>query len=205
MLGNSMKRLNYPNLIPIFLGIALGCIVANIPIVIPGIPTPVRLGLAGGPFIVAILIGYFGPRYHMVTYNTISANMMLREMGITIFLACVGLGAGADFFHTLLNEQGLIWIAYGLAITMLPILIGGIVGRYCFHINYYTLMGVLAGGNTNPPARGLRHRLSVRHVPAHHHRADSRHGLLVINIIFPDISHHRYGRQSDYATGRGAE
>ena len=152
MLGNSMKRLNYPNLIPIFLGIALGCIVANIPIVIPGIPTPVRLGLAGGPFIVAILIGYFGPRYHMVTYNTISANMMLREMGITIFLACVGLGAGADFFHTLLNEQGLIWIAYGLAITMLPILIGGIVGRYCFHINYYTLMGVLAGGNTNPPA-----------------------------------------------------
>ena len=166
MLGNSMKRLNYPNLIPIFLGIALGCIVANIPIVIPGIPTPVRLGLAGGPFIVAILIGYFGPRYHMVTYNTISANMMLREMGITIFLACVGLGAGADFFHTLLNEQGLIWIAYGLAITMLPILIGGIVGRYCFHINYYTLMGVLAGGNTNPPALAYANNVTTSDMPA---------------------------------------
>ena len=89
MLGNSLKRLNHPNLIPIFLGIALGCVVANIPLLIPGIPEPVRLGLAGGPFIVAILMGYFGPRYHLVTYNTISANMMLREIGITMFLACV--------------------------------------------------------------------------------------------------------------------
>ena len=112
LLGNQMKRLNYPNLIPIFLGIALGCIVANIPLIIPGIPQPIKLGLAGGPFIVAILVGYFGPRYHMVTYNTISANMMLREMGITIFLACVGLGAGKDFFATLATEQGLSWIGW---------------------------------------------------------------------------------------------
>ena len=152
VLGNQMKRLNYPNLIPIFFGIVLGCLLANLPIPIPGIPTPVRLGLAGGPFIVAILMGYFGPRYHLVTYNTISANMMLREMGINLFLACVGLGAGQDFFRTLINEQGLQWIGYGIIITMIPILLGGIIGRYAFHINYYTLIGVLSGGNTNPPA-----------------------------------------------------
>lgn len=152
VLGNQMKRLNYPNLIPIFFGIVLGCLLANLPIPILGIPTPVRLGLAGGPFIVAILMGYFGPRYHLVTYNTISANMMLREMGINLFLACVGLGAGQDFFHTLINEQGLQWIGYGVIITMIPILLGGIIGRFAFHINYYTLIGVLAGGNTNPPA-----------------------------------------------------
>lgn len=166
MLGNSLKRLNYPNLIPIFLGIALGCILANVPIVIPGIPTPIRLGLAGGPFIVAILMGYFGPRYHLITYNTISANMMLREIGITMFLACVGLGAGSDFFHTLINEQGLAWIGYGIIITMLPILLGGIIGRYFFHINYYTLMGVLAGGNTNPPALAFSNSLTTSDLPS---------------------------------------
>lgn len=152
VLGNQMKRLSYPNLIPIFLGIALGCLLAALPIPLPGIPTPIRLGLAGGPFIIAILMGYFGPRYHLVTYNTISANRMLREMGITIFLACVGLGAGQDFFHTLINEEGLQWIGYGVIITMLPVLLGGIIGRFVFHINYYTLIGVLSGGNTNPPA-----------------------------------------------------
>ena len=166
MLGNSLKRLNYPNLIPIFLGIALGCILANVPIVIPGIPTPIRLGLAGGPFIVAILIGYLGPRYHLITYNTISANMMLREIGITMFLACVGLGAGSDFFHTLINEQGLAWIGYGMILTMLPILLGGIIGRYFFHINYYTLMGVLAGGNTNPPALAFSNSLTTSDLPS---------------------------------------
>jgi len=166
LLGNQMKRLNYPNLIPIFLGIALGCIVANIPLLIPGIPQPVKLGLAGGPFIVAILVGYFGPRYHMVTYNTISANMMLREMGITIFLACVGLGAGKDFFATLATEQGLSWIGYGLLITMIPILLGGIIGRYCFHLNYYTLMGVLSGGNTNPPALAYSNMLTTSDTPS---------------------------------------
>ncbi len=166
LLGNQMKRLNYPNLIPIFLGIALGCIVANIPLLIPGIPQPVKLGLAGGPFIVAILVGYFGPRYHMVTYNTISANMMLREMGITIFLACVGLGAGKDFFATLATEQGLSWIGYGLLITVIPILLGSIIGRYCFHLNYYTLMGVLSGGNTNPPALAYSNMLTTSDTPS---------------------------------------
>lgn len=166
VLGNSMKRLNYPNLIPIFLGIVLGCVVANLPIIIPGIPEPVKLGLAGGPFIVAILIGYFGPRYHVVTYNTISANRMLREIGISIFLACVGLGAGKDFFNTVVNAQGLQWIGYGLIITMLPIIIGGIIGRYAFHLNFYTLMGVLAGGNTNPPALAYSNILTESDAPS---------------------------------------
>lgn len=152
VMGNQMKRLNYPNLIPIFLGIMLGCFVANIPFRLPGINEYLRLGLTGGPLIVAILIGHFGPKYNLVTYNTISANMMIREIGICIFLACVGLGTGKDFINTLASESGLIWIAYGIAITMIPILVGGVIGRYVFHINFYTLMGVLAGSHTNPLA-----------------------------------------------------
>ena len=152
VLGNQMKRLNNPNLIPIFLGIALGCILANIPFFIPGINENLRLGLTGGPLIVAILIGYFGPKHNLVTYNTISANLMLREIGICIFLACVGLGTGKQFIETVASESGLEWIGYGIAITMIPILLGGIIGRFVFHINYFTLLGVLAGANTNPSA-----------------------------------------------------
>ena len=152
VLGNQMKRLNYPNLIPIFLGIMLGCIVANIPFFIPGINENLRLGLTGGPLVVAILIGYFGPKYNLVTYNTISANLMLREIGIGIFLACVGLGTGEQFIETVATEKGMIWIVYGIAITMIPIILGGIIGRFAFHINYFTLLGVLAGANTNPSA-----------------------------------------------------
>ena len=152
VLGNQMKRLNYPNLIPIFLGIMLGCIVANIPFFIQGINENLRLGLTGGPLVVAILIGYFGPKYNLVTYNTISANLMLREIGICIFLACVGLGTGEQFIQTIASESGLTWIIYGIAITMIPIILGGIIGKLVFHINYYTLLGVLAGANTNPSA-----------------------------------------------------
>ena len=148
VLGNQ----NYPNLIPIFLGIMLGCIVANIPFFIPGINENLRLGLTGGPLVVAILIGYFGPKYNLVTYNTISANLMLREIGICIFLACVGLGTGEQFIQTVASESGLTWILYGIAITMIPIILGGIIGKLVFHINYYTLLGVLAGANTNPSA-----------------------------------------------------
>ena len=151
-LGNQMKRLNNPNLIPIFLGIMLGCIFANIPFFIPGIDESLRLGLTGGPLVVAILIGYFGPKHNLVTYNTISANLMLREIGICIFLACVGLGTGEQFIQTITSESGMTWVGYGIAITMIPILLGGIIGKYLFHINYYTLLGVLAGANTNPSA-----------------------------------------------------
>ena len=152
VLGNSMKRLNYPNLIPIFLGIALGCILANMPIIIPGIPQYLKLGLTGGPLIAAILIGYIGPKHRLITYNTISANLMLREIGFCIFLACVGLGLGKEFMNIVISQGGLTWIGYGVLITILPILIGGIIGRTVFHLNYYTIIGVLAGTNTNPVA-----------------------------------------------------
>ena len=151
-IAHTEKVLDYPNLIPIFLGIMLGCIVANIPFFIPGINENLRLGLTGGPLVVAILIGYFGPKYNLVTYNTISANLMLREIGICIFLACVGLGTGEQFIQTVASESGLTWILYGIAITMIPIILGGIIGKLVFHINYYTLLGVLAGANTNPSA-----------------------------------------------------
>lgn len=165
-LGNSMKRLNYPNLIPIFIGIALGCIFANIPIIIPGIPESLKLGLTGGPLVVALLIGRFGPKYHLVTYNTISGNLMLREIGFCIFLACVGLGAGKDFIDTVLTEGGLAWIGYGAIITILPVIIGGIIGRTVFHLNFYTLIGVLAGTNTNPPALSYANDLTNSDAPS---------------------------------------
>lgn len=152
ILGNSMKRLNAPNLIPIFLGIVLGCILANVPFFIPGISERLRLGLTGGPFIIAILMGYFGPKYNLVTYNTISANLMLRQVGFCIFLACVGLATGGTFLQTIESASGWIWIVYGLIITMVPVLLGGIIGKLVFHINFFTLMGLLAGCNTNPPA-----------------------------------------------------
>lgn len=166
MMGNSLKRLNDPNLIPIFLGIVLGCFLANVPFFIPGIPERLRLGLTGGPLIIAILMGYFGPKYNLVTYNTISANLMLRRFGLCIFLAGVGLGTGHDFVQTVVSESGLIWILYGLAITMIPILLGGIIGRYVFHINYFTLMGVLAGANTNPPALAYANEMTPSDTPS---------------------------------------
>jgi putative transport protein len=149
--GNSLKRLEHPNLLPIFIGIALGVVLGSISFMIPGIPQPVKLGLAGGPLIVAILIGRYGPAYKMVTYTTMSANLMLREVGISLFLAAVGLGAGESFVPTLVNG-GYMWVLYGALITMVPLLIAGVVGRLCFKLNYYTLIGVLSGSSTNPPA-----------------------------------------------------
>ena len=152
VLGNSLKRLNHPNLIPIFLGIALGCILGSLPFMFPGIPQPVKLGLAGGPLIVSILISRFGPQYKLITYTTMSANLMIREIGISLFLACVGLGAGKGFVDTIIHEGGYVWIAYGAIITIVPLLVGGLIGRYAWKLNYYTLIGVLSGTNTNPPA-----------------------------------------------------
>ena len=152
VLGNSMKRLNEPNLITIFIGIALGIVLGSIPITFPGIPQPVKLGLAGGPLIVAILISRFGYRYKLVTYTTQSANLMLREIGITLFLACVGISAGDGFVDTIVNNGGFAWIGYGFIITTIPLLIIGCVGRYFYKINYFTLMGLIAGSTTDPPA-----------------------------------------------------
>lgn len=152
LLGNSLKRLNQPNLIPIFVGILLGCVLGSIPIPLPGVPFPVKLGLAGGPLIVSILISRFGPDFKIVTYATASANLMLREVGIALFLASVGLGAGADFVKTIVEQNGFIWIAYGALITVIPYLVMGLLAKLVFHVNYYTLIGVLSGANTNPPA-----------------------------------------------------
>lgn len=151
ILGNSMKRLNEPNLMSIFIGIGLGMVLGSIPFVFPGIPQPVKLGLAGGPLIVAILLSRFGYKFKLITYTTQSANLMLREVGITLFLACVGLGAGEKFVETVVNG-GYAWIGYGFVITVLPLLIIGCFGRYFFKLNYLTLMGLIAGSTTDPPA-----------------------------------------------------
>ena len=151
VLGNSMKRLNEPNLITIF-GIALGIVLGSIPISFPGIPQPVKLGLAGGPLVVAILISRFGYHYKLITYTTQSANLMLREIGITLFLACVGISAGDGFVDTIVNNGGFAWIGYGFIITFVPLMIIGCIGRYFCKVNYFTLMGLIAGSTTDPPA-----------------------------------------------------
>lgn len=151
VLGNSRKRLNEPNLVPIFIGIALGCILGSIPIRFPGIPQAIKLGLAGGPLIVSLLLSNFGPKFKLVTYATASANLMLREIGISIFLACVGLEAGSGFVETIVNG-GYVWIGYGAAITVIPMLLGGLAGRFIMKLDYNTLIGLLSGANTNPPA-----------------------------------------------------
>ena len=164
-LGNSLKRLHEPNLISIFIGIALGMLLGSIPFMLPGIPQPVKLGLAGGPLIVSILISKFGPRYKMITYTTMSANLMLREIGISLFLACVGLEAGEAFIETIVNG-GYMWVGYGLIITVVPLLIVGTVGRFVFKINYFTLMGVLSGSMTNPPALSFANTAAGNDSPA---------------------------------------
>lgn len=152
LLGDERRYLDHPNLIPIFIGIALGCVLGSIPLSGTLISTPLKLGLAGGPLIVAIIISYFGPKMGIVTYTTTSANLMIREIGITLFLACVGLGAGGQFVDSIVNKGGYMWILYGAIITIVPILVAGIAGRYIFKIRYNTLAGVISGSCTNPPA-----------------------------------------------------
>jgi putative transport protein len=164
-LGNSLKRLREPNLISIFIGIALGVLIGSIPFMFPGIPQPVKLGLAGGPLIVAILISKFGPKYGLVTYTTMSANLMLREIGIALFLACVGLSAGEGFVETVVNG-GYKWIAYGAIITVVPLLIVGTIGRKVYKINYFTLMGLIAGSMTDPPALSYANATAGNDFPA---------------------------------------
>ena len=165
LLGNSQKRLAEPNIIPMFLGILLGVVVGMIPFHISGIPLPVKLGLAGGPLIVAILLSRFGARFHLVTYTTISASLMLREIGISLFLAAVGLSAGPEFVNTL-TSGGLVWVWYGFLITVIPILVMGILGRLVFKFNYFALMGTLAGSMTNPIALSFVTSSSPNDIPA---------------------------------------
>jgi len=165
LLGNSQKRLAEPNIIPMFIGILLGVVVGMIPFHISGIPLPVKLGLAGGPLIVAILLSRFGARFHLVTYTTISASLMLREIGISLFLAAVGLSAGPEFVSTLTNG-GLMWVWYGFLITVIPILVVGLIGRWVFKFNYFALMGTLAGSMTNPIALSFVTSSSPNDIPA---------------------------------------
>ena len=149
--GNNAKRLDAPNLASLFFGIVLGVLLGSLPIMLPGLSQPFKLGLAGGSLIVAILIGAFGTRYHVVTYTTTSANLMIREIGISLFLAAVGFGAGKTFIPTLL-DGGYVWIGYGVIITMLPLLLMGFVARKWGKLDYFTLMGLIAGSTTDPPA-----------------------------------------------------
>ena len=151
ILGNSVKRLDHPNLIPIFVGMFLGVLLGSIPIFIPGVPQAVKLGLAGGPLIVAILLAKYGPKYKLVTFTTNSANMMIREIGISLFLAAVGLGAGEGFIEAIANG-GYWWILFGFAITVLPLLIVGIIARKAMKMDYFTVMGLMSGAMTDPPA-----------------------------------------------------
>jgi putative transport protein len=165
-LGNSLKRLDHPNIVTIFVGIFLGILLGSIPIAFPGMPTPVKLGLAGGPLVVALLIGRFGYKLHLVTYTTMSANLMLREIGIVLFLASVGIEAGANFVDTVVNGYGALYVGYGFLITVIPLLIIGTVARLYFKTNYFTLMGLIAGSNTDPPALAYANQVAGNDAPA---------------------------------------
>ena len=166
VLGNSLKRLDHPNIVTIFVGIFLGILLGSLPIAFPGMPTPVKLGLAGGPLVVAILIGRFGYKLHLVTYTTMSANLMLREIGIVLFLASVGIEAGANFVHTVVEGDGLLYVGYGFLITVIPLLIIGAIARLYYKVNYFTLMGLIAGSNTDPPALAYSNQASNNDAPA---------------------------------------
>lgn len=166
ILGNSMLRLRQPNLFPIFLGIALGVLVGSIPFTIPAVPQSVRLGLAGGPLVVSILLSRFGPSFKLVTYTTVSANLMVREIGIALFLAAVGIGSGADFVSTIVRGGGYMWIFYGAIITLLPVLIVGFCARKFAKLDYFTLTGVLAGSSTNPPALAYANASAANDMPS---------------------------------------
>jgi putative transport protein len=165
ILGNTLKRLNEPHLITIFLGIFVGILVGSIPIHFPNMPMPAKLGLAGGPLIVAILLGRFGYRLKLITYTTQSANLMLREMGISLFLASVGISAGAEFVDTVVSPDGLRWILSGVLITMVPAITVGIIGRL-LKINYFTLIGMISGSCTNPPALAYSSSIANNDAPA---------------------------------------
>lgn len=166
VLGNQLKRLDTPNIVTIFVGIFLGILLGSLPIAFPGMPTPVKLGLAGGPLVVAILIGRFGHKLKLVTYTTMSANLMLREIGIVLFLASVGIEAGEHFVQTVVDGDGLLYVGYGFLITVVPLLIIGMIARFYCKVNYFTLMGLIAGSNTDPPALAYANQASGNDAPA---------------------------------------
>ena len=166
MMGNSEKHLNAPNIATIFIGIVVGIIFGSLPLAIPGMPVPLKLGLAGGPLIIAILLGRFGYRMHLVTYTTTSANMMLREIGLALFLASVGVKAGAGFWETVVQGDGLKYVATGFLITIIPILLVGTYARMKYKFNYFTIMGAIAGSYTDPPALAYANSVCNAEAPA---------------------------------------
>lgn len=166
LMGNSIKRLDAPNIATIFIGIILGILFGSIPFAIPGMPVPLKLGIAGGPLIVAIIIGRYGYRMKLVTYFTTSANMLLREVGLVLFLASVGIKAGADFWNTVIEGDGLLYVLTGFLITVIPILIIGTIARVKYKFNYFTLMGMLAGTCTDPPALAYANNSCSMEAPA---------------------------------------
>lgn len=166
LLGNQLKRLDHPNIVTIFVGILCGIIFGSLPIAVPGMPTPVKLGLAGGPLIIAILIGRFGYKVKLVTYTTMSANLMLREVGLVLFLASAGIKAGENFVQTVVEGDGLLYVGIGFLITILPLLIIGLIARWRHKLNYYTLIGLIAGSNTDPPALAYANQVSGNDAPA---------------------------------------
>ena len=165
-MGNSIRRLDAPNIATIFVGIMIGLIFGSFPLAIPGMPVPVKLGLAGGPLIIAILIGRYGYKIHLVTYTTTSANMMLREIGLVLFLASVGIKAGAGFFETVVEGNGLLYVLTGFLITIIPILIVGPIARLRYKFNYFTIAGMISGTYTDPPALAYSNSICSKEAPA---------------------------------------
>lgn len=165
-LGNSMKRLNEPNLVTMFIGIFLGIVVGSIPLQFPGMTVPMKLGLAGGPLVVAILLSAYGHKIHLVTYTNSSANLLLRELGICLFLASVGLAAGKDFAKTVFTPDGAVWVGYGFIITMVPQLVMGIIARAKYKMNYFSICGMLSGSYTDPPALAYGNKIANNDAPA---------------------------------------
>ncbi len=165
-LGNSMKHLDHPNMFTIFIGIFMGIVLGSIPFALPGMSVPMKLGLAGGPLVAAILIGRYGHKIKLVTYTSSSANLMLRELGICLFLASVGLAAGANFANTVFNGTGAKWVLYGFLITFIPLIVVGCVARAKFKLNYCTLMGLISGSTTDPPALAYANKTAGNDAPA---------------------------------------
>jgi len=165
-LGNSMKRLNEPNLVTMFIGIFLGIILGSLPIQFPGMSVPMKLGLAGGPLVVAILISAYGHKIHLVTYTNSSANLLLREIGICLFLASVGIGAGKDFAETVFNLRGALWVGYGFVITVIPLIVVGCIARGKYKMNYLSIIGMMSGGYTDPPALAYGNKVANNDAPA---------------------------------------
>lgn len=166
VMGNSVKRLNAPNIATIFIGIFVGILFGSIPVAIPGIPVPLKLGIAGGPLIIAILIGRYGYKVHLVTYTTTSANMMLREIGLVLFLASVGIKAGEGFFETVVQGDGLKYVYTGFFITVIPLLIVGMIARWRYRFNFFTVIGMLAGACTDPPALAYANSICSKEAPS---------------------------------------